>query len=71
MLVRARGAIDPRQQRILFYLYTPDLTALRESLGAQGVAVGPIVDGSPGPEREMSLCDPDGYCLMVAEADVA
>jgi hypothetical protein len=71
MLVRAAGPIDPRQQRILFYLYTSDLTPLRDQLGAQGVAAGPIVDGSPGPEREMSVRDPDGYCLMVAETSVA
>jgi hypothetical protein len=34
-----------------------------------GVAVGEIVDGSPGPAREMSLADPDGWCSMVAEIE--
>lgn len=52
MLVRAAGPIDARQQRILFYLYAPDLDALRDQLVADGLPVGPIVDGSPGPERE-------------------
>jgi hypothetical protein len=32
-----------------------------------GVAVGEIVDGSPGPAQEMGLADPDGYCLMIAQ----
>ena len=69
MLVQAGGQIDPRAQRIRFYLYVEDLDALRRQLIAEEVAVGPIVDGSPGPDREMTLRDPDGYCLIVAEID--
>jgi len=38
---------------------------------AAAIAAGLIVDGSPGPKREMTVLDPDGYCLMVAETDVA
>jgi hypothetical protein len=34
-----------------------------------GVAVGEIVDGGPGPARGMSLADPDAWCLMVAEIE--
>jgi hypothetical protein len=69
MLVRAAGPIDAHQQRVRFYLYTADLDALRRHLIAAGVSAGPIVDGRPGPEREMTVLDPDGYCLMVAEAE--
>ena len=68
MLARASQAIDLHQQAVLFYLYSDDLAALRDHLLAHGVAVGEIVDGSPGPEQEMGLSDPDGYCLMVAQA---
>ena len=68
MLQRATAPIDPHQQAVLFYLYAADLEALRDRLLAHGVAVGPIRDGSPGPEREIALSDPDGYRLMVAEA---
>jgi hypothetical protein len=68
MLELASEPIDPHQQAILFYLYTEDLDGLRDHLIANGVAAGPIVDGSPGPEREVRLSDPDGYCLMVAES---
>jgi predicted enzyme related to lactoylglutathione lyase len=69
MLARESAAIDPEQQRVLFYLYAEDLDALRERLLAGGVEAGAIVDGSPGPAREMRLSDPDGYCLMVAEIE--
>jgi hypothetical protein len=68
MLELASAPIDPHQQAILFYLYTEDLDGLRDHLVANGVAAGPIVDGSPGPERELRLSDPDGYCLMIAES---
>ena len=67
MLAQASAPIDPRQQAVIFYLYTSDLKALHGELIASGVEVGPIVDGSPGPEREVRISDPDGYCLMIAE----
>jgi catechol 2,3-dioxygenase-like lactoylglutathione lyase family enzyme len=69
MLVRAAGAIEPRRQGVRFYLYAEDLDALRAHLTEHAVSAGPIVDGSPGPEREMTVRDPDGYCLMIAEID--
>jgi catechol 2,3-dioxygenase-like lactoylglutathione lyase family enzyme len=69
MLVRAAGPVDPRAQRVRFYLYADDLDALRSHLGENGVTAGPIVDGTPGPKREMTVSDPDGYCLMIAEID--
>jgi predicted enzyme related to lactoylglutathione lyase len=69
MLARASAPIDARQQSVLFYLYSEDLAALRERLLAKGVAVGAIRDGTPGPRREMGLCDPDGYCLMIAQIE--
>ena len=71
MLARASAPIDPHAQAVLFYLYTRDLTQLRERLLAAGVAAGEIRDGTPGPRREMGLSDPDGYCLMIAEIDAA
>jgi catechol 2,3-dioxygenase-like lactoylglutathione lyase family enzyme len=67
MLVRAGGPIDSAEQRVRFYLYAEDLDALRAHLASEEVSVGPIVDGSPGPEREMTVRDPDGYCLLIAE----
>jgi glyoxalase/bleomycin resistance protein/dioxygenase superfamily protein len=69
MLARASAPVDPSQQAVLFYLYSPDLAGLREHLAANGVHAGPIRDGTPGPTQEMGLSDPDGYCLMVAQIE--
>jgi catechol 2,3-dioxygenase-like lactoylglutathione lyase family enzyme len=60
-------SIDPAGQGVLFYLYSDNLAALREQLLSEGIHVGEIVDGTPGPTREMRLTDPDGYVLMVAQ----
>jgi ketosteroid isomerase-like protein/catechol 2,3-dioxygenase-like lactoylglutathione lyase family enzyme len=61
--------IDPAGQGVLFYLYSPDLVALRDQLLAAGIEAGEIVDGSPGPAEEMRVVDPDGYVLMVAQIE--
>jgi SnoaL-like domain len=69
MLARDSRPVDARAQGVLFYLYVPDLAALRDHLLGHGVAAGPIEDGSPGPRREMRVTDPDGYVLMIAEIE--
>ncbi len=69
MLERAGAPIDHREQAVLFYLYAQDLAGLRDRLVARGLAPGEIVDGSPGPRREMRVADPDGYVLMIAQID--
>jgi ketosteroid isomerase-like protein/catechol 2,3-dioxygenase-like lactoylglutathione lyase family enzyme len=62
--------IDPAGQGILFYLYSPELAALREQLLDAGVEAGEILDGTPGPRQQMELADPDGYVLMVAQTEL-
>lgn len=69
MLARAQAPIDRAHEAVLFYLYADDLSALRDRLVADGVQVGEIRDGTPGPSNEMGLTDPDGYCLLVAQID--
>jgi hypothetical protein len=69
MLAHADEPVHPGQQGTLFYLYAHDLRALQQHLRANGVKVGGIRDGSPGPRQEMRLCDPDGYVLMIAEIE--
>jgi uncharacterized glyoxalase superfamily protein PhnB len=70
MMVSTDGdPVDPAGQGILFYLYSSDLTALREQLVQAGIKAGPIVDGTPGPLQELKLADPDGYVLMVAQTE--
>jgi predicted enzyme related to lactoylglutathione lyase len=64
-------SIDPAGQGVLFYLYSDDLAALREQLLVNGIHVGEIEDGTPGPSQEMRLSDPDGYVLMVAQLETA
>jgi catechol 2,3-dioxygenase-like lactoylglutathione lyase family enzyme len=61
--------IDPAGQGVLFYLYSPDLAALRDQLLEAGIKAGPIEDGTPGPKQQIKLTDPDGYVLMVAQTD--
>jgi hypothetical protein len=68
MLALAGAPIDPHRQAVLFYLYAEDLDGLRDHLITHGLRVGPIRDGRPGPERELRISDPDGYCLMIAES---
>jgi catechol 2,3-dioxygenase-like lactoylglutathione lyase family enzyme len=69
MLTTDGDSIDPNGQGVLFYLYSSNLTALREQMLADGIDVGEIADGTPGPRQEMRLTDPDGYVLMVAQVE--
>lgn len=67
MVAQAEEPPDPAAQRVLFALRTADLDGLRQHLRARGHHPSAIVDGSPGPRRELRVDDPDGYCLMIAE----
>ena len=69
MFARADAPIHAREQAVMFSLYARDLFTLRERLVADGVDVGEIVDGTPGPSAEMRLEDPDGYVLMIAQIE--
>jgi hypothetical protein len=69
MLALASSPIDRSRQAVLFYLYSHDLSGLRARLLSEGLQVGEIRDGSPGPRQELAMSDPDGYCLMVAQID--
>lgn len=69
MVTRDGDPIDPAGQGVLFYLYSPDLAALRAQLLASGVDAGEIEDGTPGPREELKVTDPDGYVLMIAQIE--
>ena len=69
MVARSEEPVDARAQGVLFYVYARDLAALRDHLVAHGATPGEIVDGTPGPKREMHVVDPDGYSVMAAEID--
>ena len=68
MLTRASEPVIASQQAVLFYLYSPDLIALREHLLASGVRVSPITYPEYMPKGEIRIDDPDGYCLLVGQA---
>jgi hypothetical protein len=69
MVTRDGEPIDPAGQGVLFYLYSPDLAALRAQLIANGIVTGEIEDGAPAPRQQMKVTDPDGYVLMVAQIE--
>ena len=69
MCTYASGPVIPSQQAVLFYLYSPDLIALREHLLASGVKVSPITYPGYMPKGEVRVEDPDGYVLLIGQAD--
>ena len=68
MLSRASEPLRTGRQAVLFYLYSPDLVALREHLLANGVKVSSITYPEYMPKGEIRVDDPDGYCLLIGQA---
>jgi catechol 2,3-dioxygenase-like lactoylglutathione lyase family enzyme len=68
MFTRASAPVVPSQQAVLFYLYSPDLVALREYLLAKGVRASAITYPSYMPGGEIRVEDPDGYVLLIGQA---
>src|ERR1700722_12253814 len=60
MLARASDPVIAGQQAVLFYLYSPDLIALRVHLLAKGVKVSPITYSDYMPKGEIRAEDPNG-----------
>jgi uncharacterized glyoxalase superfamily protein PhnB len=69
LMVSTGDPVDQADQGVLFYLYSDNLTALRQQLLAAGIDVGEIEDGTPGPREQMQLTDPDGYVLKIAQIE--
>ncbi len=68
MFARASEPVIASQQAVLFYLYSPDLVALREHLLASSVKVSPITYPEYMPKGEVRVEDPDGYVLLIGQA---
>ncbi|MGH9659972.1 MAG: VOC family protein [Bryobacteraceae bacterium] len=68
MLTRSECAINADAQQVLFYLYATNLTSLRNDLVLKGLTAGEIRYPEYLPQGEFSIQDPDGYCLMIAQA---
>jgi hypothetical protein len=69
MFARASGPVSAGDQAVLFYLYAPDLIALYDHLLASGVSVSAISYPEYMPKGEIRLEDPDGYVLLIGQAD--
>jgi hypothetical protein len=68
MFTRASGAVTAGPRGVIFYLYAPDVVALREHLLVSGVEVSAITYPPYMSKGEICLTDPDGYPLMVGQA---
>jgi hypothetical protein len=69
MLAQAEAPVVASEQCVLFYLYAHDLEGLHASLVESGLAPGTIEPGAPGPDRQFRITDPDGYRVMVTDAE--
>ena len=67
MLTRASEPVVASQQAVLFYLYSPNLVALREHLIAAGVRVSSITYPEYMRKGEIRVEDPDGYVLLIGQ----
>ena len=67
MFLLAETPIQDNKQPFFLYLYTNDLTALREHLLANGVNVSEIQRHAYMQSGEISVSDPDGYGVFVGQ----
>jgi catechol 2,3-dioxygenase-like lactoylglutathione lyase family enzyme len=65
MLALAEDAIVSSVQGVLFYMYTPDLAALRERLVNAGLKMSEIRHPPYMPSGEVAMKDPDGYVVLI------
>ena len=66
MFLRAEHAINASAQAFMIYLYTPNLSELREHLVAHGVSASSIKHPPYMPSGQINLTDPDGYLIEIA-----
>jgi catechol 2,3-dioxygenase-like lactoylglutathione lyase family enzyme len=66
MFLRAEHPVDASAQALILYMYTPDLSGLREKLLASGIKVPPINYPEYMPSGKINLADPDGYQMEIA-----
>jgi len=71
MVALADGAVEPSQQAVLFYCWSPDVEALHAELRDAGVVVGAIEYPFYMPAGEFRMVDPDGYVLLVGQLNTA
>lgn len=69
MFSLASEPVVPSQQAVLFYMYSPNLIALREHLLAKGVKASALTYPHYMPKGEIRVEDPDGYVLLIGQSD--
>ena len=69
MLTRSGEPMAQGTRDVIPYLYSPNLVAYREALIAKGIKVGEIEYPPYMEKGEFGIEDPDGYCLLVGQAD--
>ncbi len=69
MLTRSEKPMNPGARDVLFYLYAPDVAAYRDELAARGIKVSPLTYPFYMPAGEFRVDDPDGYGLLIGQAD--
>jgi hypothetical protein len=69
MLVRSDRPMNPGAQDVLFYLYAHGVAAYRERLIAQGLRPGELNYPFYAQHGEFRIDDPDGYRLLVGDAE--
>lgn len=69
MFGRASEPVIASQQAVVFYLYSPNLVALREHVLANGIRVSEVTYPEYMPKGEICLNDPDGYTLLIGQVD--
>jgi|SRR5215203_4573448 len=65
MFAKASEPVVPKQQAVLFYVYTDDVAEARAALVEAGLSPGAIKTPFYAPRGEFRLVDPDGYVVMV------
>ena len=67
MLARASGPIIASEQAVLFYMYSDDVSQLREELVGKGLSVSAITFPDHMRKGEMRVEDLDGYVVLIGQ----
>ena len=68
-LMVGRCAPSANLEDVVFYLYAQDVVAYHDELEAKGVKVSAIGHPPYMQAGEFCVTDPDGYCLLIGQAD--
>lgn len=67
MFLRAEEPMNLQHYPVMLCMYSPDLAGLRAQLLASGIDAPQIRHPEYMPSGELTLADPDGYIVLVAQ----